>query len=462
MNKKILFPLFILIIAVSFFVGCAQATDSVTPPVDPPVDPPVETEKDLYFPGFDLIESGSRGMTNFPTGDEEYENCPFLFMETGSDQPFDQIYLSCNAMSALPLLPPFEKKTAKPSEFVEEVSNSSIYIYGFPAKVTKSEINNDGIYMRLVATEGTKNIAMCEYYYCWETETFSYREIVVPFMHTAGFGDNIIAFQMYNVPISESEGKISFNAGVKNGALDEDTAITLFKIHIPVEPGQGTQYFRVEKCNLIMNCQGPKVYATGYKMAKTAAGDDNPVNMLNIHQLFGDTGLHAYLSNAENILEYDYTYNPPNYYLALSDDKSNLEFGYGVMGCLFEDMDKILAADDIGSMEDFNSLSFVYKTDLPEKCSLSGPSSHLIWDLYFSTVFDLSAKKGATTDGMLNDLLQHQTDLSLIRPFVEVFDDYDGLSNLSRFFDILMGQCGLSTAGIAALSANYAPYYVAP
>jgi len=459
MNKKILFPLFILIIAVSFFVGCAQATDSVTPPVDPPVDPPVETEKDLYFPGFDLIESGSRGMTNFPTGDEEYENCPFLFMETGSDQPFDQIYLSCNAMSALPLLPPFEKKTAKPSEFVEEVSNSSIYIYGFPAKVTKSEINNDGIYMRLVATEGTKNIAMCEYYYCWETETFSYREIVVPFLHTAGYGDNIIAFQMYNVPISESEGKISFNAGVKNGALDEDTAITLFKIHIPVEPGQGTQYFRVEKCNLIMNCQGPKVYATGYKMAKTTAGvgpDDG--NLLNIHELFGDTGLHAYLSNEANIAEYGYTYNSPNYYLALSDDKSNLEFGYGVMDCLFEDMDKILAAEDINSMEDFNSLDFEYRTDLPEKCSLNNPN----WDLYFSTVFDLSANKGATTDEMKNELLQNQTELGLIRPFVEVFDDYDGLPNLSRFFDILMGQCGLSAEGITALSANYAPYYVAP
>ena len=100
-------------------------------------------------------------------------------MTTGSDQ-FDQIYLSCNAMSALPLLPPFEKKTVKPSEFIDEISNSSIYLYGFPAKVTKSEINDDGIYMRLIATEGTKNVAMCEYYYSWENKTFSYREVVVP------------------------------------------------------------------------------------------------------------------------------------------------------------------------------------------------------------------------------------------------------------------------------------------
>jgi len=128
------------------------------------------------------------------------------------------------------------------------------------------------------------------------------------------------------------------------------------------------------------------------------------------------------------------------------------------MDCLFEDMDKILAAEDINSMEDFNSLDFEYRTDLPEKCSLNNPN----WDLYFSTVFDLSANKGATTDEMKNELLQNQTELGLIRPFVEVFDDYDGLPNLSRFFDILMGQCGLSAEGITALSANYAPYYVAP
>ena len=454
MNRNFIFSLLIALIAFSLFIGCAQATD----PVAPPVDPPVETEKDLYFPGFDLIESGSRGMTNFPTGDEEYENCPFLSMTTGSDQ-FDQIYLSCNAMSALPLLPPFEKKTVKPSEFIDEISNSSIYLYGFPAKVTKSEINDDGIYMRLIATEGTKNVAMCEYYYSWENKTFSYREVVVPFLHTLGFGDNLLAFQMYNVPISESEGEIYFNAGVKDGALDEDTAITLFKIHLPAETG-GDHHFKVEKNSLLMNCQGSKVYATGYKMALSTAGD-------NLHEIFGDAGLHAYLSDEANIAEHGYRYNvdtPGDYRLALSDEKSNLEFGYGVMSCLFNDMDKILAAENIESMEDFNSLSFVYKTDLPEKCTLNDPN----WDLSYCTVFDLTANMGATTSGMKNNLFfaesvsQEGHKLSLIRPFIEVFDFYDDVPNISRFFDILMGQCGLSAEGIAALSANYAPYYVAP
>jgi len=481
MIRKILFPLLIALLAFSLFVSCEQATEPITPPVDPvdpvdppvdppidpPVDPPVETEKVLYFPGFDLIESGSRGMTVFPSGTEDYENCPFLSdsMYAG-DHPAGKLYLACNAMSALPLLPPFEKMTVKPSEFVNELSSNSIYIYGFPAHVDKTEINEDGIFMRFVATEKDsrgedKNIAMCEYYYNWDEGTFSYREIAVPFMHnTYSVGDNILAFQMYNVPIKEEDGNIIFNAGVKDGQLDKDTAITLYKIHLPAESG-GTWTFRVDEISMIMNCQGPRVYATGYKMAQSYEG-------ATLFDIFGESGLHTFLNDPDNIEEYGYGYNPGNYRLNLSDDKSNIEFGYGVMGCLFEDMDAILAAEGIESMDDFNDLKFVYKTDLPADCALD----NIRWDLSYCTIFDIEAETGATTTGMHNELFRMEDEMhsgpsAMIQAFFDVYgqtegDAYYGLENISRFFDVLMDQCGLSEDGIASLASEHFTHYVAP
>ncbi|HAN42797.1 MAG TPA: hypothetical protein DCP98_05150 [Sphaerochaeta sp.] len=396
----------------------------------------------FYMLGFTNLTTGdgSRGMTKFPDG------VPFLEMDTGIEGY--GLWLSCNAMSALPVIPSFKKVVSNPANYIKSVLTNDFSGYGFPMKIVKYKVNPDGLFLRYVLYEDEKTIGMIDYYYSWLNQTFSYREIVTPFLqNTSELGDNILYFQMYNVPIYEDLDGVHFSAGLNSdGTLNSDTDLQLTKVQ---SNGTGWESyadysFNIRVYDLIMDMDGGEVNATGYH------GSDSYADVSDY------SGMETFLLDEEVIDKYEVSYNSETKRIVVNDDKCNLDYAYDMLSFLCSSsIDDYKAADDICCIEDFNDLRL-------ELNSTSRQNATDDNDLSFCTKYDFD-KKIAATLGPDRERLTYCTEefgLALsdaLKSFCLVYPEIYGseVTTSRDFARKHLMECGLSESTVNAMLENY-------
>ncbi len=408
MKGKLFVLLLCAFLALFLVVACDEAglTNGET------TDQPAVTDQDkieekvqvIYCPF--VVSGASKGLSKFP------DETPFVTedMNVGSfdaapytnipDEEMTKIingarmWLACDALSAFPVLPEMQKYEQKPQEFIASAKAADLMLYGFPMKITNSKINDDGIYIRMIGYEGERDVVVADYYYNWDDKTFSYREIVLPFFGANG-GNNIILFQLDDVPITEDEnGDVSFVAGVKNGEIDASTDITMYYMHFPTI-GASTM-FQLEETHLIMDNDAGFVVATGYESCRSAStpfyADDNPkINEEAVSKNSAVRALHEFfLEHGEDYGESSYQAADEEYYgtiyrYIIDNDSCNLDFGYTVLDYMFDGIDEFKAMYP-ESNEDFNKLVFKPNTEAEKLFD----DKELDSDLYYGVVFDMN------------------------------------------------------------------------
>lgn len=418
--------------------------------------------KEIFIPDFGL--SSSKGMTHFP------QKNPFMEMNVGNHPNIGgadnaRIFLACNAMSSLPMLPSFEKYTENPKAFVEKYKKGNLKIYGFDARVKIGKVNEDGIYLFIIAYEEKKPICAFEYYYSWINKTFSYREIVAAFLNRQDppNGDVVLLFEMYNVPVKEENGVISFTAGVKNGDFDTETQIKLYKLCLPTQRGNGPESspasFR--EFNVILKQDG--------NMLSAGLGYEKYQNQFPfIDQIQDADRVHEFLSDASKQAKYGYSYVDPSSttepnYAVLDDDTCNIDFAYEYLSLFFNGFTDLL--DEAGftartagivSMEKFNSLKYTFKDATAEKLfryNYGQPGyNYYIKDIIFPVVYSIKNNKGTTSDMSAFDsgLFEGNANTGYIQAFNGLF----GLNtdNMEAFKTAILKQCGLSEVNASSFT----------
>ena len=463
----------LIVFALMFaFVACSGN------PEDKPDPAPVVEKQTIYIPGFEIVDS-SRGMTGFP------EDNPFTSndwkvgsnhsISQGGDPlpepyqtPIAKLYLACNAMSNLPMLPPFvEHKEVDPDAFATELESGRLKIYGFDAEVTASKVNDDGIYLFITAYEGQKPVAIAEYYYSWEKETFSYREIVTAFLHNFEYMDTkmplsntLILMEMYDVPIKNENGVISFSAGVNNGELNSNTGITQYRIALPAPTVGGQIFFFITgEYHTLLNHTSDVVTGAGYENYWNEYGPGNP----KFHTLLG-----GFFSDSNNRDKYNFTYDVSvtgDEKVTLDDAKCNIEFAYDVLDYFFNGFGSLKTesafserTDGIKSITDFNALKYVYKSETIRDLFRTGG---LVKDLNFPVMFSIKDKKGSTSDFLDTGLYHGAGGLGWDVIKLDSFKDTNlfGLTFETNddFSKLILQRCGLSETNAAALVSEMNP-----
>ncbi len=422
--------------------------------------------KEIFIPDFGL--SSSKGMTHFP------QKNPFMEMNVGNHPNIGgadnaRIFLACNAMSSLPMLPSFEKYTENPKAFVEKYKKGNLKIYGFDARVKIGKVNEDGIYLFIIAYEEKKPICAFEYYYSWINKTFSYREIVAAFLNRQAQpnGDVVLLFEMYNVPVKEENGVISFTAGVKNGDFDTATQIKLYKLGLPTLKGvAGSQSspLSFREFNVILKQDGNMLSAgLGYEKYQN--------QFVFIDQIPDTNRVHEFLLDASKQAKYGYTYvvdsvpETPNYAI-LDDDTCNIDFAYEYLSLFFNGFANLLDESSftartagIVSMEKFNSLKYTFKDTTAEKLfryNNYGQSgyNYYIKDIIFPVVYSIKNNKGTTSDMSAFDsgLFEGNANTGYIQAFNGLF----GLNtdSMEAFKTAILQQCGLSEEKASDFTPN--------
>lgn len=470
--KKIYITL--IIFALMFaFVACSGSPEEKDDPAPTPEPVPVVEKQTIYIPGFEIVDS-SRGMTGFPednpfTSDDWKVGSNHIISQGGDPlpEPYQtaaaKLYLACNAMSNLPMLPPFvEHKEVDPDAFAAELESGRLKIYGFDAEVTASKVNDDGIYLFITAYEGQKPVAIAEYYYSWEKETFSYREIVTAFLYNFEYmgepmplSNTLILMEMYDVPIKNENGVISFSAGVNNGELNSNTDITQYRIALPAptvgtSPNEKIFFFSTGEYHTLLNHTSDVVSGAGYENYWKEYGPGNP----KFHTLLG-----GFFSDSNNRDKYNFTYDVSvtgDEKVTLDDAKCNIEFAYDVLDYFFNGFGSLKTesafserTDGIKSITDFNALKYVYKSEaIRDLFRTDG----LVKDLNFPVMFSIKDKKGSTSD-FLDSGLYHGPgwDVSKLASFKDT--DLFGLAFETKddFSKLILQYCGLSETNAAAL-----------
>lgn len=429
--------------------------------------------KEIFIPDFGL--TSSKGMTHFP------QKNPFMEMDVG-EHPFiggaanAKIFLACNAMSSLPMLPSFEKYSENPKAFVEKYKKGNLKIYGFDARVKIGKVNEDGIYLFIIAYEEKKPICAFEYYYSWTNKTFSYREIVAAFLNRQEQpnGDVIILFEMYNVPVKEENGVISFTAGVKNGDFDTETQIKLYKLGLPTLKGvAGTQSapLSFREFNVILKQDGNILSAgLGYEKYQN--------QFVFIDQIQDTDRVHAFLSDTSKQTKYGYSYVDPSSatepnYAILDDDKCNIDFAFDYLSLFFNGFTDLLdeasftaRTAGIVSMEKFNSLKYTFKDATAKELfrynyGQSG-YNYYIKDIIFPVVYSIKNNKGTTSDMTAFDAgLYEGAGSSATTSYIQAFNGLFGLdtSSMANFKTAILIKCGLSEEKASGFTPNTDLHY---
>ena len=399
--------------------------------------------EEFYLIGFTDLSAKdiSRGMTTFP------DDVPFLAMNTGI--PGYNVWLACNAMSALPIIPAFEKVISNPLGYISSIATNEFSGYGFPMKIEKYKVNPDGLFLRYQIFEEEKVIGFIDYYYSWKEKVFSYRELVTPFMDRRhpNYGDNILFFQLYDVPISEGLDGVHFNAGVdSNGGLDPSTSLELIKIEFMHSSPHSSLF--VKDYNVLMNFNGSSVASSGYQVTHN----------YNSVKIFPDDflGLDSFLNDSENKSKYGYEY-ADNYviFTDVSDELCNLDFALDFMTYLFEEgeIEALRDAVNVNSLAAFDSLRLDLNETARSKISPEYTLTH-------STKYDFDDMTAATYGPNRDIISTSSTEPSMFSSFYIMYSDIYGndFAPTRDFAKIHLVQCGLSESAATELidgSGNY-------
>ena len=182
--KKYLLVLISLILTLSLFISCDNSNKA-------------PTNSEVVVLDFTEV-SNSRGITKFPdTGNpfgtvegHEKDNLVLVNMADHTDYG---LWMSCNVMRSLPILPGLKSANANADDYVESIKNKDLEGYGFPIKVVEAKTTSDGVYIVYDVLEDGKVNGKIEYYYSTVEKKFSYREIVAPLFGLFG-GDQIFLF----------------------------------------------------------------------------------------------------------------------------------------------------------------------------------------------------------------------------------------------------------------------------
>ena len=150
-----------------------------------------------------------RGMTKFP------DDIPFNDTKYGKEESFGMTYgfwISCGIMRSLPVIPSITSVNTDVKTYVKSFENKKLYGFGFPLGVEDAYVTEDGIYIRYSIEEDDRKVGQIEYYYSIKARKFSYREIVSPMLGSKG-GDNIIVFELFDVPVTKGIKGLSFKVG---------------------------------------------------------------------------------------------------------------------------------------------------------------------------------------------------------------------------------------------------------
>lgn len=439
-------------------------------------------KKEIFIPGYSLTTS--KGMTQFPSDN------PFVEMTVGSHDSLTTIapylsmtveeaaryFLACNAMSSLPMLPSFEKHNENPEAFVEKYKSGDLKVYGFDAKVKVGKVNEDGIYLFIVAYEDGEEVAkkpICafEYYYSWANKTFSYREIVAAFMNRQpqANGDVILLFEMYNVPVVDENGKISFTAGVKNGDFDPETQIKLYKVGLPTQKGNelsdpiSPASFR--EFNVILKQDGTALSAgLGYEKYQNQF-------LLNVSAEEDTSGVYNFLVDSVKQTKYGFEFIATGVdtgYAVLDDDSCNIEFAFDYLSLFFNGFNDFLDEESfatrtagIDSMSKFNSLKYTKDPTAPDlfrkyynPADYSTGYNHsdyvyYIRDIFFPVMYSIESRLGTTSDMTAIDsgLIENSAGESFVYAFGELFGETYGMDydSIPEFEAAILQQCGVTS-----------------
>ena len=266
--KKYLLVLISLILTLSLFISCDNGNKI---PSSTTEEKPTTTSEIVILDFSDV--SNSRGLTKFPetgnpfgTVDGNDKTKPELV--NMADRTTYGLWMSCNVMRSLPILPGLKSANADADDYVESIKNKDLIGYGFPIKVVEAKTTSDGVYIVYDVLEDGKVNGKIEYYYSTVEKKFSYREIVAPLFGLFG-GDQIFVFEMFNVPVDKTQDGYSFKAGelYNNGSSFSHVSFiydTLSMTHQRKDTNK-IDRFMVEDSKIVMNYSGKKVTSMEYE-----------------------------------------------------------------------------------------------------------------------------------------------------------------------------------------------------
>jgi len=344
-------------------------------------------------------------------------------------------------------------------------------LFGFTGEVLTSKVNDDGIYLFVVAYEGEKPVAIVEYYYSWKTKTFSYREIVMLTLMNFTIhlkedmnipkpgGNSILLFELYDVPVEEEDGIISFSAGVNDdGSLNEDTMIKQYRVSLP-SPNTKSEsifFFTLDEYHSLLNHKGKLVSSVGYESYRNeySKNNDDVAKRTVFPDLLGD-----FFTDTNKAEEYNFYYDEDNQQVTLDDDLCNIDFAVDVLSYLFKGFDAFETeesfkerVDGIESLDDFDALKYEFKTEAVKNYFRG---STLVKDIHFPVMFNVEEKIGTTSDFLDSGLFFGKGGSGWGVEQLAAFKDEKlfGLEFDTRteFALLILQQCGLSKENAEAL-----------
>ena len=314
--KKYLLIIISLLLTLSLFISCDNVSKA---PSSTTEEKPTTTSEIVILDFSDV--SNSRGLTKFPDtgnpfgtvyGYDQTKEDGLTNMADGTDYG---LWMSCNVMRSLPILPGLKSANADADDYVKSIKNKDLEGYGFPIKVVEAKTTSDGVYIVYDVLEDGKVNGKIEYYYSTVEKKFSYREIVAPLLGIKG-GDQIFVFEMFNVPVEKTQEGYSFKAGelYNNGSSFRHVSFIYDTLSAWISAGRNNipnkiDMFCVEDSQLVMNYSGKKVTSMEYKKYITDRPyNDNPNRggKILLTELTGDANYtNIDISNRLNALQLD-------------------------------------------------------------------------------------------------------------------------------------------------------------
>lgn len=269
--KKYLLIIISLLLSLSLFISCDNGSKA---PSSTTEEKPTTTSEIVILDFSDV--SNSRGLTKFPdTGNPfgtvyGYDQTKEDGLTNMADDTTYGLWMSCNVMRSLPILPGLKSANASANAYVNSIKNKDLEGYGFPIKVVEAKTTSDGVYIVYDVLENGKVNGRIEYYYSTVEKKFSYREIVAPLFGIKG-GDQIFVFEMFNVPVEKTKDGYSFKAGKLYNNGSEFRHVSFIYDTLSAFWSSGKQNplaidrFNVEDSQLVMNYSGKKVTSMEYK-----------------------------------------------------------------------------------------------------------------------------------------------------------------------------------------------------
>ena len=438
--KKYLLVLISLILTLSLFISCDNGSKI---PSSTTEEKPT-TKSEIVILDFSDV-SNSRGLTKFPetgnpfgtvTGHDQTKENDLTNMADGTDYG---LWMSCNVMRSLPILPGLKSANADADDYVESIKNKDLIGYGFPIKVVEAKTTSDGVYIVYDVLEDGKVNGKIEYYYSTVEKKFSYREIVAPLFGLFG-GDQVFVFEMFNVPVEKTQDGYSFKAGelYNNGSSFRHVSFiydTLSMTHQRKDTNK-IDRFMVEDSKIVMNYSGKKVTSMEYEKYTSNKPTDGNLPGIFLTELIDSTYNPIYVgSDATTRLE------------ALQ-----LEAQVDFLKKIFNE--RSFAFGGYNSLSDFNSSSLEYlagKQELLKNYTTYDDKEYN--GIGFPLSYDLSRNIGACLYNSNGTVHETHFDSNagsaysftpfVLEQFKKCFDS-EGIRNFDQFVSLMFKNLGLN------------------